>query len=33
MPLEGALLLKREWITREIVAMYIDCGGCEGKGV
>jgi len=29
----GTLLLEREWITREIVAMYMDCGGCKSKGV
>ena len=33
MPLEGILLLKREWIIREMVAIYVDCRGCEGKGV
>jgi len=32
-PLEDALLLKRGWITREMVAMYVDCRGCEGKGI
>jgi len=30
---EGALLLERGWITREMVVTYIDCRGCEGKGV
>jgi len=29
----GVLLLERGWITREIVAMYMDCGGYESKGV
>jgi len=33
MPLEGALLLDRGWITEEMVATYIDCGGCKGRGV
>jgi len=33
MPLEGVLLLERGWITREIVAMYMDCGEYEGKRV
>jgi len=33
MPPEDVLLLKREWIIREMVAMYMDCRGCEGKGV
>jgi len=33
MPLEGILLLKREWIIREMVAIYVDCRGYEGKGV
>ena len=32
-PPEGVLLLERGWITREIVATYVDCRGCEGKGV
>jgi len=32
-PLEGALLLERGWIMREVVAIYVDCGGCEDKGV
>ena len=26
MPPKGALLLERRWITREIVAIYMDCG-------
>ena len=33
MPLEGVLLLKREWITREIVAMYVDYRGYKGKRI
>ena len=33
MPLEGALLLERRQIIREVVAIYIDCGGCEGKRI
>jgi len=33
MPPQGALLLERGWITREIVAIYVDCRGCKGKGV
>ena len=33
MPPKGTLLLEREQITREIVVAYVDCGGCEGKGV
>ena len=32
-PPEGALLLDREWITKKVVAIYVDCGECEGKGV
>ena len=30
---QGTLLLEREWITREMVVIYVDCRGCEGKGV
>jgi len=30
---EEVLLLEREYITEETVATYIECGGCEGKGV
>ena len=30
---KGTLLLERRQITREMVATYVDCGGCEGKGV
>ena len=30
---KGTLLLERRQITREMVAIYVDCGGCEGKGV
>ena len=33
MPLEGVLLLKREWITREMVAMYVDYRGYKGKRI
>ena len=33
MPPEGALLLERGWLIEEVVATYIDCRGCEGKGV
>jgi len=33
MPPKGTLLLERGWITREIVATYVDCGECKGKGV
>jgi len=33
MPLEGALLLKRGWITREMVTTYVNYGGCKGKRV
>jgi len=33
MPLEGTLLLERGWIIEETMAMYVDCGGCRGKGV
>jgi len=33
MPLEGAFLLKRGWITEETVATYVDCGVCKGKEV
>jgi len=33
MPPEDILLLKRGWSTEEIVAIYVDCGGCKGKGV
>ena len=33
MSLEGALLLEREQITRETMAIYIDYRGCEGKRV
>jgi len=25
MPPEGTLLLEREWFTKEVVAMYVDC--------
>ena len=30
---EGALLLNKGWIIEEVVATYVDCEGCEGKGV
>ena len=30
---EDALLLDREWITEEVIATYVDCGGCESRGV
>ena len=30
---KGALLLERGQITREMMAMYIDCRGCKDKGV
>ena len=30
---EGTLLLERGWLTEEVVAIYINCRGCEGKGV
>jgi len=33
MPPKSILLLKREWITKEIVATYVNCGRCEGKRV
>jgi len=33
MPPEGALLLDREWITEEVVMIYVDCGGYESRGV
>ena len=33
MPLEGVLLLKKEWITREMVAMYVDYRGYKGKRI
>ena len=32
-PPEGTLLLERRQITKETMAMYVDCRGCEGKGV
>ena len=32
-PLEEVLLLERGWITEEIVATYVECGGCKSKGV
>jgi len=30
---EGALLLDKGWITEEVVATYMDCRGCESRGV
>ena len=33
MPSEDTLLLERGWITREMVVMYINCGGYEDKRV
>ena len=33
MPPKGALLLERRWIMKEMVAMYVNCRGCKGKGV
>ena len=33
MPPKGALLLERRWIIKEMVAMYVNCRGCKGKGV
>jgi len=33
MPPEGALLLDRGWTIEEVVAIYVDCGGCKGRGV
>ena len=32
-PPEGTLLLERRQITKETMAMYVDCRGCEGKRV
>jgi len=31
--LEGILLLKQGWITKKIVVIYVDCGGCKSKRV
>jgi len=33
MPPEDTLLLKRGWLTEEVVAMYVNCGGCKDKKV
>ena len=33
MPPEGSLLLDRGWTIEEVVAIYVDCGGCKGRGV
>jgi len=30
---KGILLLEREWLTKEIVVIYVDCREYEGKGV
>ena len=32
-PLEEVLLLERGWIIEETVVTYVECGGCEDKGV
>jgi len=32
-PPEGALLLKQEWITKEVVVTYVECRGCKSKGI
>jgi len=32
-PPEGTLLLEREWLTREMVATYMDYGECKSKEV
>jgi len=26
-------LLDREWVIEEIVTTYVDCGGCNSRGV
>ena len=33
MPLEGALLLNRGWVTEKVVVTYVDCGGYNSRGV
>ena len=33
MPPENTLLLKRGWLTEEVVAMYVNCRGCKDKEV
>jgi len=33
MPPESALLLEKEWITEETVAIYVDYERCKGKEV
>ena len=33
MPVEGALLLDREWITEEVVVTYADCRGYNSRRV
>jgi len=33
MPPEDTLLLKRGWLTEEVVAMYVNCRECKDKEV
>jgi len=33
MPPEDALFLDKGWVTEEVVVTYVDCRGCDSRGV